>query len=49
MMEEGVEWGISAGDDLVGDGLGEGAGFESFMAEMSPKVVNQYFILFATS
>ena len=38
-----VEGRVSAGDDCAGDGLG-GAGIESSIAEMSPKVVNQYFI-----
>jgi len=46
-MEEGVEGGVSASDDSAGDSLGESAGIGSSMAEMSPKVVNQYFIWFA--
>ena len=42
MMEEGAEGKVLAGDDL-----GEGAGIESSMAEISRKMVNQYFIWFA--
>jgi len=45
MQKEGVERGVSAGDDLAGDGLDESVGIESFMTEMSPKVANQYFNL----
>ena len=44
MKEEGVERGVSADGDLAGDGLGERAGIESLMVEMSLKVVNQCFI-----
>ena len=43
-MEERVEGGVSVGDDLTDDGLGEDTGIESSMAEISPKVINQYFI-----
>ena len=44
---EGVEGKVSASDDCACDGLSEGAEIESFMTEMSPKVVNHYFIWFA--
>ena len=47
MMKEGVEGGVLVGNDSAGDGLGEDVGIESSMAEMRPKVVNQYFILFS--
>ena len=47
MMEEGVEGVVSTCDDSVGDGLGESVRIESFVAEMSSKVINQYCIWFA--
>ena len=42
-----VVGGVSTGEDSTDEGLGEGAGMESSMADMRPKVVNQYFIWFA--
>ena len=38
--------GVSTGENLIDDGLGEGAGMVSFITEIRPKVVNQYFIWF---
>ena len=45
--EDGVEGGASADGNMTGDSLRKGAGIKSLMDEMSPKVVNQYFICFA--
>ena len=46
MNEKKVEGGVSTYDDFAGDDLGEGARMVTFMAEMRPKVINQYFIWF---
>ena len=39
MKDEGVV-GVSTGEDPIDEGLGEGAGMVSSMADMRPKVVN---------
>ena len=41
MQEKWVVRRVSTGEDPIDDGLGEGAGMVSSMAEIRPKVVNQ--------
>ena len=46
MKEEGVVGGVPIGEDPTDEDLG-GAGMVSSMADMRPKVMNQFFIWFA--